>query len=440
MTCHAACASSTMPLASGAGGAASAPSRSALRLAAIRQAGVKLDEIAQRQADAAEPDGQPGRLALRQRRRHAGLPEARHEPRRPDRVEQAHRRHVERQLQRLADADIALIAHVEILRPVAGEIGGPVLDQRLLRDQPFLERQPVDERLQRRARRAQRPRHVDPAGAAGVEDIRRADLAEDFAGHGVGQHHGHRHAGAELVRGVARHRLEPFLHALAERQPMAGSRQARLRSAVSAAWAASAGRARRLADTSSSAARAASVSPSRPAVPCGQARGRARLAQLRDCGPDGGARAIAAGRRAAPPPKRSAASAPCRNKRARRRARPRDCRHRAPASGSARGFRAWTAAARSGWRGRSGGFSCRSCGFRAARSAARAASTASSRPRRCGRCRRTVLPRGRAPASRRRHAPRTACPHRRSASRRIAGRPGRGWRRAASARRSWRRP
>ena len=42
--------------------------------------------------------------------------------------------------------------------------------------------------------------------------------------------------------------------------------------------------------------------------------------------------------------------------------------------------------ARSGWRERSGGASCRGCGFRAARSAGRPASTASSRRRRCGRC------------------------------------------------------
>ncbi len=45
--------------------------------------------------------------------------------------------------------------------------------------------------------RAQRPGHVDPAGAAGVEIVGRANLAQNFAGHGVGQHHGHRHARAD---------------------------------------------------------------------------------------------------------------------------------------------------------------------------------------------------------------------------------------------------
>ena len=94
-------------------------------------------------------------------------------------------------------------------------------------------------------------------------------------------------------------------------------------------------------ETSSSAARAASRSPSSPALTMRPARGRARparparvavgpalLRQLRQGDQKGGLRDA------------SAASAPCRNRRARRRARPPDCRHRARASGSARGSRA----------------------------------------------------------------------------------------------------
>ena len=131
--------------------------RAALRaLAAIGEPGIELDEVAQRNADAAEPDGQPRRLARRQHGRDAGLAEARRQPRRADRIEQPHGRHVERQLQRLAHADVALIAHVEIARPVAGEIGRAVLDHRFLRDQALFEGQPVDERFQRRAGRAAR--------------------------------------------------------------------------------------------------------------------------------------------------------------------------------------------------------------------------------------------------------------------------------------------
>ena len=91
---------------------------------------------------------------------------------------------------------------------------------------------------------------------------------------------------------------------------------------------------------SSSAARAASRSPSRPAVTmrfstrsraacalCRIAVGAAALGQLRQRDEQGCLRDA------------SGASAPCRNRRARRRARPRDCRHRARASGSARGSR-----------------------------------------------------------------------------------------------------
>ena len=148
----------------------------------------------------------------------ADLAEAGGQPRRADGVEQAHGRHVERQLQRLPDADVALVAHVEIARPVAGEIGRPVLDQRLLRDQALLHGEAVDERLQRRARRADGPGHVDPAGAAGIEEIGRADLAEDLAGLGVGQHHGDRQLRAELLGGLPGDRLQPFLDAPADGQ------------------------------------------------------------------------------------------------------------------------------------------------------------------------------------------------------------------------------
>ena len=67
-----------------------------LHLAAIGQARIELDQVAQRDADAAEADRQAGRLVERQLRRDADLAEARREPGRTDGVEQAHGRHVER--------------------------------------------------------------------------------------------------------------------------------------------------------------------------------------------------------------------------------------------------------------------------------------------------------------------------------------------------------
>ena len=95
--------------------------------------------------------------------RDAGLAEACHQPCRTDRIKHPDRRHVERQLQRLADRDIALVAHVEILRPIAAKIDRTVLDQHFLRHQPLLEGEAIDERLQRRAGRTHDPGHVDPA-------------------------------------------------------------------------------------------------------------------------------------------------------------------------------------------------------------------------------------------------------------------------------------
>ena len=140
-----------------------------LRLAAIGEPGIELDEIAQCDADAAKAD-RPG-PARRRRGSTGSTPAWRKramQPRRADRVEQPDRRHVERQLQRLAHADVALVAHVEIVRPVAAEVGRPVLDQRLLCDQPLFEGEAVDERLQRRARRAELRlvMSIQPSGSA----------------------------------------------------------------------------------------------------------------------------------------------------------------------------------------------------------------------------------------------------------------------------------
>ncbi len=120
-------------------------------------------------------------------------------------------------MQRLAHADIALIGHVEIARAVAGEIGGAILDDGFLRDQPLFEGKAVDERLQRRTRRAADARHVDPAGAAAVEIIRRADFAEDFAGAGIGHYHGDGDFRTQPFGRLAGDGLKAVLHRAVER-------------------------------------------------------------------------------------------------------------------------------------------------------------------------------------------------------------------------------
>ena len=62
-------------------------------------------------------------------------------------------------------ADLALESAVEIGRRVIAEMARPVVEQRLRVDDQPVERHRVDERLQRRSRRAHRPRHVERAAA-----------------------------------------------------------------------------------------------------------------------------------------------------------------------------------------------------------------------------------------------------------------------------------
>ncbi len=67
----------------------------------------------------------------------------------------------------------ALEGEIEVFRRIAAIADRPVLDQGLGMDEAVLEAQTIDERLQGRAGRAQRLRHVDRAGAARIEIIRR---------------------------------------------------------------------------------------------------------------------------------------------------------------------------------------------------------------------------------------------------------------------------
>jgi hypothetical protein len=74
-----------------------------------------------------------------------------------------------------------LKGQIEVLRSVAAEANRTVLDQRVGMDEAVLEAEPVDERLERRARRAQRRGHVDLAGAAGIEIVGRRHTREHLA-------------------------------------------------------------------------------------------------------------------------------------------------------------------------------------------------------------------------------------------------------------------
>src|SRR5690606_5212708 len=134
-----------------------------LNLAAIGQSCIELDEIAQGDAGTAEADGKPRRLVDGQGRPDANLVEAGHEPRRTDRVQYADCWYVQRQLKRLANSDVTLVVHVEILGPIAVEVGGAVGDHCLLCNQSLLECQAVNEWFQRRPGRPLRAGHGDPS-------------------------------------------------------------------------------------------------------------------------------------------------------------------------------------------------------------------------------------------------------------------------------------
>ncbi len=114
---------------------------------AIGKACIKLHQIAQADARTAKSDGKPRRFAFRQLEINRRLSNSRGEPCWTDCIEQADGRHIQRHLQRLADADIALIAHIEVTRTITRKILRAVLDDGFLRNQSLLEGQPIDERF-----------------------------------------------------------------------------------------------------------------------------------------------------------------------------------------------------------------------------------------------------------------------------------------------------
>ena len=198
-------------------------------------------------------------------------------------------------------------------------------------DEAVLEAEPVDERLERRARRAQRLRHVDLAGAASVEIIGRGD-AGAAPRRSRDRPRGSRPRCPGRARGRARAPSSSRLFCSGRIDGEAVQRRGRARRRPP--------RRRRAAPASASACVPSGtgsclaprdlVEPeSRRRRRRGRARGRARRARPRPSGRAGAAPAIAAARPAAPPRRASGGAAPCRNRRATRRARLRDCRHRA---------------------------------------------------------------------------------------------------------------
>ena len=113
--------------------------------------------------------GRPGGRVAGQCKPRPGGAQRGHEARRPLRAQQLHRRQVQRLLQGHGGGDHAVEIAVEIMRRVAAGAHRRVLHHRVGHDQRIIERQPVEERFQRRAGRAQGAHHVHIA--AGIADI-----------------------------------------------------------------------------------------------------------------------------------------------------------------------------------------------------------------------------------------------------------------------------
>ena len=267
---------------------------------------------------------------------------------RADVGQQFDRRQVERLLQRAPRRHRPLEAEIEILRRIGAVARGAVEQDRLGMREPLLERHRVDERLQRRARRARLDRHVDGAVARGVRVVGGADAGADLAA-GV----------VDRDDGDGQLRAEP-LGVLARRAPRACAAGARRSTALFVAPACRRRpppppHGRRAAGTrgvASGSARRRRLRPRarrstpRASARCQHMRAGARARRRRAC------RAAALPAPAAAPPaaplrRCSAGAAPCRNRRARRRARLRDCRRTAPASDSGRARRPCRPRARS---------------------------------------------------------------------------------------------
>ncbi len=292
--------------------------------------------------------------------------------------------------------------------------------------EPLLEGERVNERLQRRARRARRARHVDRAAARRVEIIGGADARAHLAAGIVDDDDRRRKPRPKAASTASSAKaLELGLQPRVDRElehmrvRVGGDRLlGGVRRRASGAVCASSGIGSRLAGLrllrADDAARDGAVE---------HARAGARAPRPGSV-PAGALRAIAAAPPAAPPRRSSACAAPCRNRRARRRARLRDCRRTAPASDSGRARPPWR-------RGRSicqARAICRSLAdrLRSSRgSISRATCIVSVEPPETTWPRVDKLARRRAPsrANRRRDARRSARPHRRSAWRDSADRP-----------------
>ena len=87
-------------------------------------------------------------------------------------------------------------------------------------DETVFEAESIDEWLERRAGRAQRLRHVDLAGAARVEIVRRGDARPHLAARIVDRENGDGNIRTERLRAFVREILQALLQGTIDREPM----------------------------------------------------------------------------------------------------------------------------------------------------------------------------------------------------------------------------
>ena len=149
--------------------------------AVLGERGVHRRELERRELDAADDHRQAVQAGHRARWCDADPAELAEEALDAEAVEQVDERQVERSRQRVAQRDEAGPVAVEVARAVGAVLRRHVGDQVLGQRHAAVDRQRVEQGLERRARRARPLEHRDLAAVRRVEEVQAADQRDDLA-------------------------------------------------------------------------------------------------------------------------------------------------------------------------------------------------------------------------------------------------------------------
>ena len=147
--------------------------------AGIRDAGVEHRHVGKSDSEAAKRHRQARNILRRKGETRTRVLQRQGEAQRTDAIQHHHRRHVQRHAQRIARGHRALEAAGEIFWRVIAKGGRLILHHGGGMQDEIVERETVDEGLERRTRRAGTPRQIDLAALAPV--IGAADIGEHVA-------------------------------------------------------------------------------------------------------------------------------------------------------------------------------------------------------------------------------------------------------------------